>query len=202
MPEQPVPPSPRSGQLVTGEFGLLDAGGPEVTIRERHKLSIVQVTARKDQAEAAIGAIDGALRLRLSLEPNCAVVTEATAALWIGPGQWLLVAHGRHEGELCRILSGTAGAHAALTDHSHGRCVVRIAGPATRMLLAKGCPLDLDPHAFQPGQCAQSLIGPFGALIHLVEAAPAFDLYVSRSYARSFAEWLFEAAAEFGYRVV
>jgi sarcosine oxidase subunit gamma len=79
---------------------------------------------------------------------------------------------------------------------------LRISGPHTRELLAKGCSLDLHPRVFRTGHCAQTSLAHVGVLLHLPDAGGGIDLYCSRSYAQHLWHWLSEAAGEFGYEVV
>jgi heterotetrameric sarcosine oxidase gamma subunit len=201
VPDQPQRLSPLAAMLVAGEHGLMTRDGPGLVIGERQGLSIVQVAARCGQADATASAIQRSVGVGPSTEANTVVAGERASALWIAPGQWLLVAEGMAEGELDRLLREAVNHAAAVTDQSHARCVIRVSGPRARALLAKGCALDLDPRAFTVGRCAQSIVGPVGALLHLVDDAPTFDLYTPRGYAASFWEWLAGSAAEFGYRV-
>lgn len=201
VPDQPQRLSPLAGMLVAGEHGLVTTDGPGVLVFERCGLSIVQIAARRGQADTAAAAIGGSMGVAPSLEPNSVVAGDRGSALWVAPDQWLLVAEGMAEGELERHLREAVQGVAALTDQSHARCVLRLEGPQARALLAKGCGLDLDPRSFSAGRCAQSIVGPVAALLHLVDDGPIFDLYLPRSYAASFWEWLADSAAEFGYRV-
>jgi len=123
-------------------------------------------------------------------QPNRATANNGVHALWVAPGEWLLVG----EGEEIQI-------EAASSDLSHGRTVFRIPANAARQILAKGCPLDLHPSAFPSGSCAQSLLAKADVLIYLHEDGGRFDLYVPRSYADYLWRWLEDAGAEYGVAV-
>lgn len=201
MPDQPQCLSPLAGMLVPGDYGLATRGGPGVVIEQRLGLSIVQVATRRGQAEAAASAIGRSMGISPSNEANSVVSRERASVAWIAPGQWLVVAEGMAEGELARLLREGVQDVAAVTDQSHARSVLRIAGPQAGALLAKGCPLDLASRTFPAGTCAQSIVGPVAALLHRLDGTPLFDVYLPRSYAVSVWEWLAESAAEFGFRV-
>ena len=201
MPDQPPRLSPLAGTLVPGDYGLATRDGAGVLIEERLGLSIVQVATRRGQAEAAASAIERSMGISPSSEANSVAAGERASAVWIAPGQWLLVAEGMAEGELERLLREAVRDATAIMDQSHARSVLRIAGPQAGALLAKGCPLDLDPRTFPAGTCAQSMVGPVAALLHRLDETLLFDLYLPRSYAVSVWEWLTESAAEFGFRV-
>jgi sarcosine oxidase subunit gamma len=87
-----------------------------------------------------------------------------------------------------------------VTDVSCGRAALRLRGLRVRDALAKGCPLDLDPRVFPAGRCAQTSIGRVSVILDHVEPE-VFDVYVSRSYAGSFWDWLIEACAEYRYAI-
>jgi sarcosine oxidase subunit gamma len=100
---------------------------------------------------------------------------------------------------------------ATLCDVSHGRVAVRVSGADVRAALAKGCMLDLHPREFGPGACAQTVVARMNVIVHRRPTGDEndgdekdeaiFDLYVARSYARSFWHWLTEAADEYGCAV-
>lgn len=184
-----------------GSFGA--AAGPGIVLRERRPLAIVQIATWPKQSAAARAAASGVLGGgSLSTAPNTSVVAGTTAILAIGPERWLAVAPERASHDLAAALaSALGGGLAAVTDLSHSRTVLRLTGPRTLELLAKGCALDLHRSKFPVGACAQGLLAQFGVLIHAVDGMPSLDLYVARSYALALWEWLGESAAEYGYRV-
>jgi sarcosine oxidase subunit gamma len=119
--------------------------------------------------------------------------------LWQGPDSWLIVAPAnRISAVVSELRTSLAGMHAAVTDVSSGTTVLRVAGPNARDLLYKGCFIDLDPPAFTAGRCAATRIAAFAATIHQVDDEPAYDLYVARSMALAFSEWLVDAGHEYG----
>jgi sarcosine oxidase subunit gamma len=185
-----------------GNFGTLGSTEPGITIAERRPLAMVQVAGRGEEGAALRAGIEAALGVALDSAANRATARGTTTILWVGPGRWLVVAPERDGSDLeARLLAGLAGTQGAITDLGNGRTVLRIAGPRGRDLLAKGSSIDFHGRAFPAGSCAQGLLGHVGALIHAVDAAPTFDLYIARSYAQTVWEWLGESAAEYGYRV-
>ena len=114
-----------------------------------------------------------------------------TRVLRLGPDEWLVAA-----------MRGTPeiSADGFVTDVSHGRAVLRVAGREVLAVLAKGCALDLDPRVFAVGACAQTAIAKINVILDRV-APDAFDIYCPRSYAGSFWHWLTEAAAEYGCNI-
>jgi methylglutamate dehydrogenase subunit D len=186
--------SPLEGVLAEGRHGLGPRDAPGGLIAERRGLALVQVLARRGQEEAV------AQRLGLDPAPGRASETSAGTALWLAPGAWMVVAEGLDDGELYRSLLDRLRDLAAVADQSHGRAVLRLAGPRARDVLAKGCRLDLHSSAFRPDMCAQTVIAQIGVLLHQCDEIPTYDLYVLAGYAVDFLEWLTSSAAEFGFR--
>jgi sarcosine oxidase subunit gamma len=113
----------------------------------------------------------------------------------------MVVAEDLEDGALYQSLLEELQDVAAVIDQSHGRAALRLSGPRARDVLAKGCRLDLHPRAFSPGMCAQTSIAQIGTLLHQLDEAPTYDLYVFAGYALDFLDWLSASAAEFGYRI-
>ena len=196
-----IPLSALEGHYHSGTFGAADMS-PGVMLSERRGLVILRLAAPRadedftERVRAETGFV-------LPAAPNRTALTAAGTALWSGPGEWLLMTSDRsqtnHELALRRCLAGSSG---AVVDLSQARAVICIAGEHSRDLLAMGCPLDLHHRDFAAGCCAQSLLGQVNVLLHLCQEADAFDLFVARSYALSVWDWLTDAAAGFGYRVL
>jgi sarcosine oxidase subunit gamma len=118
--------------------------------------------------------------------------------IWAGPQQWLAISEDRAAPErLARALEGLA----AVSDQSDGRAVLRLSGPKLRDTMAKGCPVDLHPRAFRPGDTALTAIAHIGVQLWQLDEAPTFEIAVFRSMAGSFWRWLSGSAAEFGLEV-
>ena len=66
----------------------------------------------------------------------------------------------------------------------------------------KGTSLDLHPGVFGPGRCAQSSIARCHMLLHQTGDAPAYEIYVHRSFSDYLWRWLQDAAREYGVQVL
>ncbi|HEX5078735.1 MAG TPA: sarcosine oxidase subunit gamma family protein [Geminicoccaceae bacterium] len=194
MPE-PMPQTPALD-------GLARPRGIRLAERRLGKIEL-----RGDPADRAfMAAVGRTLDLLLPGEPNTTAGRGELAALWLGPDAWLLTSPPPQvAGHVAALRQALADVHAAVTEVSDGRVVLRLAGPSARDVLAKGCPLDLHPRAFAAGRCAQSLLAKASVLIHLVNddapRGPTFDLYVARSFAHYLFAWLEDAGREFGAQV-
>jgi sarcosine oxidase subunit gamma len=126
-------------------------------------------------------------------------MVDSTQICWVGPHKWWIVETDRRD--RAESMARELGDRAAVTTQGHGRACIRLSGPSARDLLAKGCTLDFHPGSFSAGHCAQTNLGHVNTLIICVDDEPIFDLFVMRSYAVSFWEWITDAAQEFGYAV-
>jgi sarcosine oxidase subunit gamma len=145
---------------------------------------------------AALKQVLAELALEGEPGPGLAVRGREAVMLWIGPGQYLLVSPTR-SGEALSAWLGSALAPlgAVVVDLSHARAVLRLEGAAVCDVLAKGCPLDVE--RLEAGSCAPTLVSHFNVLLHCVGEG-VVDVYVSRSFAAAFGEWVLRAGAEFG----
>jgi sarcosine oxidase subunit gamma len=99
---------------------------------------------------------------------------EGGRVLWAGLDLWLV------EGPLAPTL--TPG-DAAVTDQSDAWTGLRLEGAASRAVLARLLPVDLDPSVLPGDRSLRSLLHHTPCL--LVTAAGGFDLLVPRSYTRT-----------------
>ena len=122
---------------------------------------------------------------------------DGIAFVWAGPDQWLAVAEREQNRDLESELKSKLADIASVVDQSDGRVVVRISGPHAREVLAKGVPIDLHPRVFKPGSVTITHASHIGVILWQTDDAPTYEAAMFRSYADSFAHWLFESAAEF-----
>ncbi len=116
------------------------------------------------------------------------------ALLAIGPGKWLAVVEA-DAAPLVERLARDFGALAVVTDLSDAYAVLRVAGAKARALFEKGLGVDLHPRAFKPGDVAATLCAHINVVIWQIDATPAYEIALYRSYAASFHRWLAESAA-------
>ena len=197
MADEPQRLSALKGVLEPGIFG---ARTPGITLCERRNLSIVQVAAYADTAQTTRNIIEDFIGALPPSEPNRSIAAGAAQICWIGPHKWWIVQTDRPRD--ANSLARELGDRAAVTTQGHGRTCIRLSGPSARDLLPKGCTLDFHPGHFTVGDCAQTNLGHVNSVINCIDDAPEFDLFIPRSYAVSFWEWITDAAMEFGYKVI
>lgn len=188
------------GLIKPGRHGR-GTGTPGVTLRLCPPRALATVIARKGGLAATTAAVKACFGIDLPATPMRSA-SMSVAFLWSGPGHWLATsdvdAPERFEANL-RDALGTA---ASVIDQSAGRIIVRLSGPEARAVLAKMLPLDLHASAFPVGSVASSLAGHVGVQLWLLDATPAFEIAVMRSYAPNLWRFLLDSAAEFGVDVI
>jgi sarcosine oxidase subunit gamma len=159
---------------------------------------LTQINLRGNAADAAFAAAtQSLLGFDLPLAPNTWSGRAQRCALWLGPDEWLIVDAEGQNPELEAALRATLRSrHHAVTDVSASRTAIEISGAEARVVLAKGCPLDLHASVFRVPQVAQSLLAKAQVILQIVEDRPAFRIFVRNSFAAYVAEWLVDAAAE------
>jgi sarcosine oxidase, subunit gamma len=120
-----------------------------------------------------------------------AAVVGEHAALWLGPDEWLLLAPASEDG--AALSAALAARPHSLVDVSHRQTAFCVTGPEAALLLAAGCPLDLDEAAFPVGMCTRTMCAK--TEIVLWRPAPqVFRVEVWRSFASYLTGFLAEAA--------
>ena len=188
--------SPLAGHWKPGFLGPAsgaDAWG--VSLKEQRPASLVQVAGWPSSA----GALTDRLREATGVAPpppgKCASIDDL-ALLWTAPGRWLIVSETRSD--LAETLTAAIDVGiGTVSDLGHARCVLRLSGPMSPSVLAKGLPIDLHLRAFPVDGVVQGSIHHVGVTVHRA-AADAFDLYVFRGFAVSMLEWLTDAVIEYG----
>jgi sarcosine oxidase subunit gamma len=172
-------------------------------IRVRERALLGHLNLRGGAADPRfVAGVEAAVGVAPPVVSNTVREAQGHAVYWLGPGEWLLVTAGERRSALERELRAALdGVHAAITDVSGGQTVVVLRGARVRELLAKGCPLDLHPRAFDVGQCAQSHLAKAPILIRLLDREPAFEIVVRRSFADYLWLWMEDAAGEYGWVV-
>jgi sarcosine oxidase subunit gamma len=121
----------------------------------------------------------------LPLEPNTAFDDGHRAALWLGPDEWLILGRPEDERAITEELDAAFdGAHRSVVDVSANRVAIELTGADRFELLSCVCTIDLDPSAWRPGRCAQTLVGRAPVILQERDATtgilvrPSFGDYV------------------------
>lgn len=177
-------------------FSRASAAPADFSIRESAFLT--QINLRGNAADPVfVPATQSALGFDLPLTPNTWSEYAERCAFWLGPDEWLIVdAEGQSSELEAALRAALRTVHHAVTDVSASRTAIEISGADARVVLAKGCPLDLHASVFRVPQVAQSLLAKTQVILQIVENRPVFRVLVRNSFAAYLAEWLLDAAAE------
>ena len=195
----PGPTHLRRTALAARSGDLAAASGAGVTLRETPPLTMVNLRVAPESVAAR--RVEDALGAKL---PGANAVAPASlgAVLWLGPDEFLTVAgDGEAPGVVALLTEALGDGRGSVVDVSAARAGVDLAGPRVVDLLAKGCSVDLHPRAFPAGRCAQTLLARANVLLwHLGEPLRdgGFRVLTGTSYAGYLADWLIDAAAEYG----
>jgi sarcosine oxidase subunit gamma len=157
----------------------------------------VDPTGPEGAAAAAILGVDS-----LPTVASTVVSGANATVIWMGPQEWLVLAGNRDGEELEARLRDVIGEHGgAAVDVSAQRTSLRLRGADARAVLAKGCSLDLHPSVFGPGAAPQTMLALAAVvLIPLDDKGTDYRVLVRSSFALYLADWLIDAAEEFGVR--
>lgn len=197
MPDAFAPVSPLAHVMQPGRYGRALADGPGVTLSTVHPCEIVSVISARGKARALGTAIKKDFGVAL---PGMGQTTSARGLMMVGvqPDSWLAVQAGGSN--LATRLEAKISKLAMVTSQSHGRTLMRIAGPRARDVLAKGTAVDLHPAIFKPGMAAATQIGHVGVTI-VCTGADSFELITLSTFAAGFWDGICELSLEWGYEV-
>jgi sarcosine oxidase subunit gamma len=189
--------SPLAPIFLPGSHGHA-ADGIGVTLSEIQPGSIVQLAAWQGQERVMIAAIRQVTGLALADGAGGGIATETKAAFGFAPGKFLVV--DQDEGLTNELAKAVAVETGTVTDLSHGRTAIRISGRKVEWVLSKFFAIDFSLPAFPVGSGISTAHHDFFTQIQR-SGADQFDLYVFRSFARSFWNSLCHASEEVGYEV-
>lgn len=189
--------SPLGKTYIAGNHGNA-AAGIGVTLRERKNLSIIQVTAWADTIPTVLTAIGSATGLVLQNKPGLGRVAGEKSVFGFAPGRYFVV--GATPDLESRLRSAISLELGTIIDLTHGRTVIRISGSQSEWVLSKLFAIDFSEHAFPLAYGRATLHHDIHTNIQRIDDE-TFDLYVFRTFARSFWQTLGHAAEEVGYRV-
>ena len=196
-PHLPERQSPLEPEYNPGSHGNFEHG-VDVILSETRPGSILQLAAWPGEEKRLIEVIRKVTGLALPDGAGGGVNNGARAVFGFAPGKFTVVADA--EG-LAQAFAGLiTPAIGTLTDLSHGRTAIRIAGPKAEWVMAKFFAIDFALPAFPLGAGRSTNHHDIFAQIQR-SGADQFDIYVFRSFARSFWKALCHASEEVGYEV-
>ncbi|MEO0619439.1 MAG: sarcosine oxidase subunit gamma family protein [Pseudomonadota bacterium] len=184
---------PWSRTLRSGRFG--NTGNPGLLlVRPLRDVASLAVIARKSGPPKTIAGL---------APPEVGRLTEAEGVRVAadGPGQWRIITQTRSSQELFSQVRDEVGATASVIDQSHGWATIEISGMTAPDVLAKGSSIDFHLSQFAPGSSTPTSIHHMAVHLCCIDDTPTYTAQVFRSMTGSFATWLKESAATFGFEV-
>lgn len=185
----------RVSPILDPEKALVECDG--LSFVNRLNTTSVQVLALKNQHAAVASALSSAVGVEASTTPGVCNSDGSTQVVWNGPNQWMVISEGDAASGLLEKIQNAVRDKAGVVDQSHGRVGLRLSGEHARTVVKKNCAVDVHPRSFGPGSCALTTIAHIGALLIQVDDAPTYDMFVNRSFARSFAASVVHGCHEF-----
>jgi len=187
--------SPLKG-LEPVHLGAQTADARRLGIIERPFLDLAVLRGNARSPDFA-KALERTLGTAPPLAPNTVAHGHRHLLVWMGPDEWWLQSLAPARPELEQTLRPVLqGLSACVVDVSSGYTVLELSGEHARDVLAKGCPLDLHPRVFGPGQCAQSHYFKAGVMVRALDEG-GVEVVVRRSFADYVGRMLLEAGREY-----
>jgi sarcosine oxidase subunit gamma len=189
--------SPLEPVFQPGSHGNFEAGAG-VTLSETQPGSILQLAAWPGTEKQMIAAIRSVTGLTLPDGAGGGVAGDTKAAFGFAPEKFMVIDEA--ENLLAAFAKVITPAIGTVADLSHGRTAIRIGGPKAKWVLAKFFAIDFSLPTFPLGAGRSTMHHDIFAQIQRT-GADQFDIYVFRSFARSFWKALCHASEEVGYDV-
>jgi sarcosine oxidase subunit gamma len=175
------------------ETNRIDAAGVSLSRAAAPGLVVLRLRAGDTAARGAAAALLGTA---LPSGPAHPVLGAGLDLYWTAPDALLLDAGDADAARALveRLASGLAGHHAACHALGDARTRFSLAGPAARVLLAKGTGIDLDPRVFAPGMAALTRFAQIPALLVFRGEAAGYALLADRPLETYLWDWLADAA--------
>ena len=161
---------------------------------------VTMVDLRVNPSGPGAAAAAEVLGIELPTTASTYVKNADTTVIWLGPDEWMVtdtvLAGPELEARLRRAVVPHGG---VAVDVSGQRTTLTLRGAHGREVLGKGCALDLHPRAFGEGTAAQTMLGQAGVILLAVNGTGSdYRILVRSSFARYLADWLLDAAGEYG----
>lgn len=158
--------------------------------------SVTQIATWPSGIEALVAALGNAVGVAVPAKTGDTVPLPGGLLVRSGPEEFLL---GSEQGEnmtaqLRQTITPDIG---SVTDLSHARCHIHLAGDRCRDALSKLYAIDLRDHEFPLDQVRLSGHHHVPSMLHR-RARDAFDIYVFTTYAHDQLSALIDAALEYG----
>ncbi len=183
--------------LIPGDFGVPDASQPALQLSERPLGNLLQIAGWED-FETLCRPVVKKYGFSKFDDYRAVQSSDAGECYAIAPDKILV--HLKDDKVIDSLRSSVDQGKLVVTDLTHARCVISIAGQACEALMARLAGVDFSLPAFPVGSFVQTGIHHVGVLIKRDEP-DGFEIFVPYTWAASIWDYLCTCALGFGYRV-
>jgi sarcosine oxidase subunit gamma len=151
-------------------------------------------------SDAFASAVQQTLGVNIPATSPGTAKSDDLTALWMGPDRWWLVADGPVLPSVNELHQKLAAFNAAVVEVGDAFVAVKIAGPKSRDVLAKGCTIDLHPRAFKTGSVVQTNLAKAQIALYQLDET-TYQIFARRSFAEYLWTWLEDAGIEYGVSI-
>jgi len=120
--------------------------------------------------------------------------------LQISPDEWMILSNSNEiQGQIIELEKKLTKVHSAINNLTDQYQVVYISGKKSRLVLSKGCSIDLDPTSFGLKDCAQTTLALTDITIFCT-AKNSFTVICRNSFANYLIDWLEDASLGYSYK--
>jgi sarcosine oxidase subunit gamma len=151
-------------------------------------------------SDAFASAVQQTLGVNIPATSPGTAKSDDLTALWMGPDRWWLVADSAVLPSVNELHQKLAAFNAAVVEVGDAFVAVKIAGPNSRDVLAKGCTIDLHPRAFKTGSVVQTNLAKAQIALYQLDEI-TYQIFARRSFAEYLWTWLEDAGIEYGVSI-
>jgi sarcosine oxidase subunit gamma len=151
-------------------------------------------------SDAFASAVQQTLGVNIPATSPGTAKSDDLTALWMGPDRWWLVAEGPVLPSVNELHQKLTAFNAAVVEVGDAFVAVKIAGPKSRDVLAKGCTIDLHPRAFKTGSVVQTNLAKAQIALYQLDET-TYQIFARRSFAEYLWTWLEDAGIEYGVSI-
>jgi sarcosine oxidase subunit gamma len=151
-------------------------------------------------SDAFASAVQQTLGVNIPATSPGTAKSDDLTALWMGPDRWWLVADGPVLPSVNELHQKLTAFNAAVVEVGDAFVTVKIAGPKSRDVLAKGCTIDLHPRAFKTGSIVQTNLAKAQIALYQLDEI-TYQIFARRSFAEYLWTWLEDAGIEYGVSI-
>ena len=120
--------------------------------------------------------------------------------LQISPDEWIILSNSNEiQGQIIELEKKLTKVHSAINNLTDQYQVVYISGKKSRLVLSKGCSIDLDSTSFGLKDCAQTTLALTDITIFCT-AKNSFTVICRNSFANYLIDWLEDASLGYSYK--